>query len=66
MRSKSRVLPASGLPHGAGSDGHSLSDGLRILDINDAFTAATGWRGEEVVGRPEAEARVLGSRRHAR
>jgi len=30
-------------------------DGLRIMDVNDAFTAATGWRREEVVGRPEAE-----------
>jgi hypothetical protein len=65
MRSKSRVLPALGLPHGAGSDGHSLSDGLRILDINDAFRG-DGLAGRRVVGRPEAEARVLGSRRHAR
>ena len=30
-------------------------DGLRLLDVNDAFTAATGWRREEVVGRSEAE-----------
>ena len=30
-------------------------DGMRLLDVNDAFTAATGWRREEVVGRTEAE-----------
>ncbi len=30
-------------------------DGLRLLDANDAFTAATGWRREEVIGRTEAE-----------
>jgi PAS domain S-box-containing protein len=30
-------------------------DGLRILDVNTAFTAATGWRREEVLGRGEAE-----------
>ena len=35
-------------------------EGLRILDVNDAFTAATGWRREEVVGRPEAEVEVWG------
>ena len=35
-------------------------DGLRILDVNDAFTAATGWRREEVVGRPEAEVEFWG------
>ncbi len=35
-------------------------DGLRILDVNDAFTAATGWRREEVVGRSEAELEVWG------
>lgn len=29
--------------------------GLRILDVNTAFTAATGWRREEIVGREEAE-----------
>lgn len=34
--------------------------GLRILDVNDAFTAATGWRREEVVGRSEAELRLWG------
>ncbi len=28
-------------------------DGLRILDVNDAFTAASGWRREEIVGRTE-------------
>ena len=30
-------------------------DGLRILDVNTAFTSATGWRREEIVGRSEAE-----------
>jgi PAS domain S-box-containing protein len=30
-------------------------DGMRLLDVSDAFTAATGWRREEVVGRTEAE-----------
>ncbi len=30
-------------------------DGLRILDVNTAFTAATGWRREEIVGRAEPE-----------
>ena len=35
--------------------------GLRILDVNDAFTAATGWRREEVVGRSEAELRLWGA-----
>jgi PAS domain S-box-containing protein len=35
-------------------------DGLRILDVNDAFTAATGWQREEVVGRPEAEIEFWG------
>ncbi len=35
-------------------------DGLRILDVNDAFTAATGWRREEVVGRSEAELEIWG------
>lgn len=36
-------------------------DGLRILDVNSAFTAATTWRREEVVGRAEAELELLGS-----
>ena len=35
-------------------------DGLRILDVNSAFTAATGWRREEVVGRGQAELEVWG------
>lgn len=35
-------------------------DGLRIMDVNDAFTAATGWRREEVVGRSEAEVEIWG------
>jgi PAS domain S-box-containing protein len=39
-------------------------DGLRILDVNDAFTAATGWRREEVVGRPEAEVEFWGQGAH--
>ena len=30
-------------------------DGFRLLDVNDAFTAATGWRREEVVGSAEGE-----------
>jgi PAS domain S-box-containing protein len=30
-------------------------NGKRMLDVNDAFTAATGWRREEVVGRSESE-----------
>ena len=29
--------------------------GFRILDVNGAFTAATGWRREELTGREEAE-----------
>lgn len=36
-------------------------DGLRLLDVNDAFTAATGWRREEVIGRGEAELELWGS-----
>ena len=35
-------------------------DGLRIMDVNAAFTAATGWRREEIVGRNEAEIEVWG------
>jgi PAS domain S-box-containing protein len=35
-------------------------DGLCILDVNTAFTAATGWRREEVVGRSQAELEVWG------
>ena len=35
-------------------------DGLRLLDVNDAFTAATGWRREEVIGRTEAEVGLWG------
>ena len=30
-------------------------DGLRIMDVNAAFTTATGWRREELIGRAEAE-----------
>ncbi len=35
-------------------------DGLRLLDVNDAFTAATGWRREEVIGRSEADIGLWG------
>ena len=35
-------------------------EGLRILDVNAAFTAATGWHREEVVGRGEAELELWG------
>ena len=35
-------------------------DGLRLLDVNDAFTAATGWRREEVIGRTEPELGLWG------
>lgn len=35
-------------------------DGLRVLDVNAAFTAATGWRREEVIGRTEAELGLWG------
>ena len=35
-------------------------DGLRILDVNSAFTAVTGWRREEVLGRGEAEMALWG------
>lgn len=34
--------------------------GMRVLDVNDAFTAATEWRREEVVGRTEAELELWG------
>ena len=35
-------------------------DGLRLLDVNDAFTTATGWRREEVIGRCEADIGLWG------
>jgi PAS domain S-box-containing protein len=35
-------------------------DGLRLLDVNDAFTSATGWRREEVIGRTEPELELWG------
>ncbi len=35
-------------------------DGLRILDVNTAFTGATGWQREEVLGRGEAELELWG------
>lgn len=34
--------------------------GLRILDVNSAFTTATGWRREEIVGRGQAEIGMWG------
>ena len=36
-------------------------DGMRLFDVNDAFTTATGWRREEVIGRTEAELGLWGS-----
>ena len=36
-------------------------EGLRLLDVNDAFTAVTGWRREEVVGRNEPDLALWGS-----
>jgi PAS domain S-box-containing protein len=36
-------------------------DGMRLLDVNDAFTAVTGWRREEVIGRTEDELGMWGS-----
>ena len=30
-------------------------DGLRVLDVNAAFTASTGWRRDDILGRTEAE-----------
>ncbi len=35
-------------------------EGLRVIDVNSAFAAATGWRREEVVGRGEAELGMWG------
>jgi PAS domain S-box-containing protein len=35
-------------------------DGLRVLDVNKAFTVSTGWRREEVIGRGEAELELWG------
>ncbi len=35
-------------------------DGLQVLDVNTAFTAATGWQREEVIGRGEAELELWG------
>ncbi len=35
-------------------------DGLCIMDVNAAFTSATGWRREEVLGRGEAELELWG------
>ena len=35
-------------------------NGMRLLDVNDAFTAATGWRREEAVGRIESELGLWG------
>ena len=36
-------------------------DGLRLLDVNDAFTAVTGWRREEIVGRDEPDLALWGT-----
>ena len=36
-------------------------DSMRLLDVNDAFTAATGWRREEIIGRGEVEIGLWGS-----
>ena len=36
-------------------------DGWRLLDVNDAFTATTGWRREEVIGRTEPELGLWGN-----
>ena len=35
---------------------------LRLLDVNGAFTSATGWRKEEVIGRSESDLGLWGSR----
>ena len=35
-------------------------DNLRLLDVNVAFTSATGWRREEVIGRTELEVGLWG------
>ena len=35
-------------------------DGMRLLDVNDAFTSATSWRREEVVGRTKSELGLWG------
>ena len=35
-------------------------DGMRVLDVNDALTAAIGWRREEIVGRSEPECGLWG------
>ncbi len=34
--------------------------GLRLLDVNDAFTTATGWRREEILGRSAGEIGMWG------
>ena len=36
-------------------------DGLRLLDVNDAFTAATGRRRDEVIGRTEPDIGLWGT-----
>ena len=36
-------------------------DGMRVLDVNDAFTAALGWRREEAVGRTETDLGLWGT-----
>ena len=37
-------------------------DGMRLLDVNDAFTSETGWRREEVIGRTDSELEMWGDR----
>ena len=36
-------------------------ENFRLLDVNEAFMAATGWRKEEVVGRSESELGLWGN-----
>ncbi len=36
-------------------------DDMRLLNVNDAFTAAFGWRREEVIGRSETELKLWGT-----
>ena len=39
-------------------------DGLIVLDVNDAFTAATGWRREEIIGRSHADVEIWAQGEH--
>ena len=38
------------------------ADGLRLLDVNDAFMSATGWQHEQLVGRTAREFGLWGDR----